>query len=213
MYVCIDAGHGGPDRGAAGFGAVEKWITAEVALRAGELLHAGGCLVFLTRVGDRRVSLPERLRTARDTGAELFLSLHCGQSLRPEPRGLTVFHPRGDICSQAWAEAVLRAAEARISGHTVARGAQPLSWRSGCGSASLLKAVGARMPACLVELGCLSNPHDARLLQQRLFLDDLARGLAGAVLAWQRRLEQAVVPEYRIDTKTQRTQRGPEDWG
>src|SRR5207247_967239 len=111
MYVCIDAGHGGSDAGAVGGGTCEKWVTAEVALRAGELLHAAGCLVFLTRIGDRRVTLPQRLHAAQETGAELFLSLHCGLASRPEPRGLTVLYPRGDACSQAWAETVLRAAE------------------------------------------------------------------------------------------------------
>src|SRR5258708_3376653 len=55
MYVCIDAGHGGPDAGVCGHGAVEKWIAGEVASRTGEILHTAGCLVFLTRVGDRKV--------------------------------------------------------------------------------------------------------------------------------------------------------------
>ncbi len=187
MYVCIDAGHGGSDRGAAGHGACEKAVAAEVALRLGELLHAGDCLVFLTRVGDRRVGVPERVRAARETGADLFVSLHCSHSPWPEQRGLAVFYARGDDGSRAWAEQVLRGTEARLGGRTIARGARPISWRHR-GGAALLNALRETMPACLLELGFLSNPADARLLQERWFLDDLARGLTASVLAWRDRL-------------------------
>jgi N-acetylmuramoyl-L-alanine amidase len=111
MYVCIDAGHGGADIGAAGFGATEKWITGEVAMRAGEMLYGAGCLVFFTRLGDRRVSLTERVRTVEETGADLFVSLHCAQSPWPEPRGLELYYPRADQRSQTWSETILRAVQ------------------------------------------------------------------------------------------------------
>jgi N-acetylmuramoyl-L-alanine amidase len=197
MYVCIDAGHGGGDIGAAGFGATEKWITAEVAARAGEMLYAAGCLVFFTRIGDRRISLTERLRSVEETGAELFISLHCAHSPWREPRGLELYYPRADARSQAWAETNLRAAEARLNGRTVARGARPMPWRPRCGASALLKAVRVRMPACLVQLGYLSNPLDAWLLQERFFLDDLARGLVAATLTWQQQLDHALAPGER----------------
>jgi N-acetylmuramoyl-L-alanine amidase len=191
MYICIDAGHGGRDLGAVGFGVSEKWVTAQVAMRVGELLHAAGCLVFLTRVGDRPLSLPQRARIARETGAELFVSLHCGQSLWPQQRGLAVHYPRTDCLSRAWAETVMRSAEERLNGRMVSLGTQPISWRHGYGGAVLLNAVRSRMPACHVDLGFLSNPQDARLLQERFFLEELARGLAGAALSWRGRLEAA----------------------
>ncbi|MGC2415173.1 MAG: N-acetylmuramoyl-L-alanine amidase, partial [Stellaceae bacterium] len=37
------------------------------------------------------------------------------------------------------------------------------------------------MPSALVELGCLSNPRDERLLQQRTYRQHLAHGLARAI--------------------------------
>jgi N-acetylmuramoyl-L-alanine amidase len=201
MYVCIDPGHGGPDEGAVGYGAAEKWVTAAVALRTGALLHAAGCIVFLTRVGDRRVSLPQRLRTAQESDAELFLSLHCGQSPWPDQRGLEFFYSRGDDRSQRWAETVGRVAAAHLNGHTLVRAAQPIGGRTRTGSADLLRAVSPQTPACLAELGFLTNPHDARRLQQRLFLDDLARTLAAAVLAWRR---QFLLPVADLNTETRR---------
>jgi N-acetylmuramoyl-L-alanine amidase len=40
------------------------------------------------------------------------------------------------------------------------------------------------IPSVLVELGCLSNPREERLLQQRGYQQKLARGLVRAVLAY-----------------------------
>jgi N-acetylmuramoyl-L-alanine amidase len=40
------------------------------------------------------------------------------------------------------------------------------------------------IPSALVELGCLSNPQEQRLLQQRVYQQKLARGLARAVEAY-----------------------------
>jgi len=190
MYVCIDAGHGGPDAGLCGHGAVEKWIAGEVAVRTGEMLHTAGCLVFFTRIGDRKVSMAQRARAAQETGADLFLSLHCAQSPWPAQRGLGLFYPRGDGRSQAWAEMVLRAAEARLNGRTIARGSRPLLWQHRGGGFTLLRAVHHQMPACLIELGFVSNPLDAWLLQERFFLESLARGIAAAALTWRQQLEQ-----------------------
>jgi N-acetylmuramoyl-L-alanine amidase len=201
MYVCIDAGHGGTDLGATGYGTAEKWVTAAVALRTGALLHAAGCIVFLTRVGDRRVSLPQRLRAAQESDAELFLSLHCGQSPWPDQRGLEFSYPRGDDRSERWADTLGRVAAAHLNSRTLIRGAQPVGGRSRASSAALLRAVSPHMPACLAELGFLTNPHDARHLQQRLFLDDLARTLAAAVLSWRR---QFLIPPISINTETLR---------
>ncbi len=40
------------------------------------------------------------------------------------------------------------------------------------------------IPSALVELGCLSNPQEERLLQQRAYQQKLARGLVRAVEAY-----------------------------
>jgi N-acetylmuramoyl-L-alanine amidase len=40
------------------------------------------------------------------------------------------------------------------------------------------------VPSVLVELGCLSNPQEERLLRQHAYQQKLARGLARAVEAY-----------------------------
>ena len=69
-------------------------------------------------------------------------------------------------------------------------GARPAPWQLRTGGFALLRAVHDQMPACLVELGFVSNPLDAWLLQERFFLESLARGIATAALAWRQQLEQ-----------------------
>jgi N-acetylmuramoyl-L-alanine amidase len=101
-----------------------------------------------------------------------------------EERGLAVYYPRGARSSQTWAELAASAVAAGSSGRTIARSAAPLPWRHACACSGPLRAVSRLMPACLVELGSLSHPGDARLLQERWFLEELSRSLAGAALAW-----------------------------
>ena len=76
--VVIDPGHGGIDGGAFGAGgAVEKGITLAFALALKERLDGGGRYrVVMTRTDDSFVSLPDRVKLARDAGAALFISIH-----------------------------------------------------------------------------------------------------------------------------------------
>ncbi|MBV9739025.1 MAG: N-acetylmuramoyl-L-alanine amidase, partial [Hyphomicrobiales bacterium] len=76
--VVIDPGHGGFDPGAMGAsGEVEKTITLEFATTlATELERRGHVRVALTRSSDTFVSLPDRVRFARDQNAALFVSIH-----------------------------------------------------------------------------------------------------------------------------------------
>ncbi len=76
--VVLDPGHGGIDGGAYGVnGAVEKTITLAFAQVLDQrLLKSGRYRVKMTREDDTFVSLPDRVRFARDAGAALFVSIH-----------------------------------------------------------------------------------------------------------------------------------------
>ena len=91
--VVIDPGHGGEDPGAIG-----AWKTMEkdVVLKIGEkvLYHLGKhkeIKTFLTRKGDYFVPLGDRVKLAREYGADLFLSLHADGSFNPQIRGSSVY--------------------------------------------------------------------------------------------------------------------------
>lgn len=91
--VVVDPGHGGIDPGAIGArGTREKDITLHIAQELARLLtrqHRLG--VRLTRDGDRFLSLGERVDTAREARADLFVSIHADSAPNREARGLSAY--------------------------------------------------------------------------------------------------------------------------
>jgi len=91
--VVIDPGHGGEDPGAIGLG---KTMEKDIVLRAGQkvfhlLNQQKEFKAFLTRKGDYFIPLEERIKIARDYGADLFISLHADGSFNPQARGSSVY--------------------------------------------------------------------------------------------------------------------------
>lgn len=91
--VVIDPGHGGEDPGAIGpKKTMEKDIVLKVGGKLVHLLNQGKEIqAFLTRKGDYFIPLEERIKIAREYGAELFISLHTDGSFNPQARGSSVY--------------------------------------------------------------------------------------------------------------------------
>jgi N-acetylmuramoyl-L-alanine amidase len=95
--ILIDPGHGGVDPGAVGVNnLLEKTVALAVGLELRRALLAGGRYeVRMTRSSDVFVSLDKRLRICRETGADLFISLHADSlgdmSVARAIRGATVY--------------------------------------------------------------------------------------------------------------------------
>ncbi len=93
IVIAIDAGHGGEDPGAIGYGKVKE---KTVALGVAKELHAlfkktPGYQAILIRKGDYYVGLRERFKIARDSRADLFLSIHADAFVSERAKGLTVY--------------------------------------------------------------------------------------------------------------------------
>ena len=92
--VVIDPGHGGIDTGAKGAGGEEeKNVVLEFArtLNA-KLVESGRYRVTMTRSDDSFVALADRVRIARENGAQLLLSIHADSLSDPfGVRGATVY--------------------------------------------------------------------------------------------------------------------------
>ena len=91
--VVIDPGHGGEDPGAVG---PKKTMEKDIVLKVGEkvthLLNQNKEIqAFLTRKGDYFIPLEERIKIAREYGADLFISLHTDGSFNPQARGSSVY--------------------------------------------------------------------------------------------------------------------------
>jgi N-acetylmuramoyl-L-alanine amidase len=91
--VVIDPGHGGIDSGAKGSnGTTEKKITLAFGLELkNKLEDAGGYHVVMTRETDEFLRLDDRVRIARQHGADLFISVHADTIRHKWLRGATVY--------------------------------------------------------------------------------------------------------------------------
>jgi N-acetylmuramoyl-L-alanine amidase len=91
--VVIDPGHGGEDPGAVG---PRKTMEKDIVLKVGEkLIHLFSqdkeIQTYLTRKGDYFIPLEQRIKMAREYGADLFVSLHTDGSFNPQARGSSVY--------------------------------------------------------------------------------------------------------------------------
>lgn len=90
--ITVDAGHGGADSGTIGNnGTREKDLVLDEAKRLAALLEKRGYVVHLTRDSDVYIPLEERVRVARDSHADLFISLHADSNPRPDVYGASVY--------------------------------------------------------------------------------------------------------------------------
>ncbi|WP_114751501.1 N-acetylmuramoyl-L-alanine amidase family protein [Pleomorphovibrio marinus] len=78
--VCLDPGHGGTsdtDQYRVGpTGEREEWVNLRVALHLKEKLENAGAKVIMTRDSDEFIPLDRRSEIAKDSNADIFLSIH-----------------------------------------------------------------------------------------------------------------------------------------
>jgi N-acetylmuramoyl-L-alanine amidase len=91
--VAIDAGHGGKDTGAIGpTGIPEKNVVLAIARKLADFIRAEPDMKpVMIRNGDLFVDLHQRVATARDAKADLFVSLHADAYINDQARGSSVF--------------------------------------------------------------------------------------------------------------------------
>ncbi|NPV71818.1 MAG: hypothetical protein HPY55_14470 [Firmicutes bacterium] len=166
--ICIDAGHGGIDPGAVGpAGVLEKHVNLAISRVLRDYLEASGARVVLTREGDedpaqaedplnwgKKDDLVMRVEKARASGADVFVCIHCNKYPAPDLDGAqTFYYSKGHPDSRRLAETIQAELE-RMTG----------TWRQALGNSRQFVLRETNIPACTVEVGFLSNPHEERLL-------------------------------------------------
>ena len=194
VRVVIDPGHGGRDPGAlARFGGGhEKDVNLSAGLILRDLLNATGRYeVIMTRDRDIAVSLEDRVRIARQSDADLFISLHADSAGdNRQPRGATIYsmNPRavnrarnraireGDWVDAARPQEVSRIlvemalankegeSERFAAGLRTEIGRAAPLWRDQAMRANYAVLTDAATPSVLFEMGFLTNREDARRL-------------------------------------------------
>ncbi|MGF1455127.1 MAG: N-acetylmuramoyl-L-alanine amidase [Alphaproteobacteria bacterium] len=91
--IVLDPGHGGHDPGAIGLtGIYEKAVALAMGLELRERLERTGRYeVRMTRTKDVFVTLPDRVAFARDSQADLFISIHADSNPSKLVRGTSVY--------------------------------------------------------------------------------------------------------------------------
>ncbi len=196
--IVIDPGHGGQNSGTRSVLGehFEKDYTLDWARRLKPLLEKQGWTVYLTRDHDVELSLFDRTALADKYEADLFLSLHFNSSFpKQEAAGLETYclTPMG-MPSNLVREGEDDPAQFFANNHfdeqnfpLALRLHQQLIRTAGCLDRGIRHARfmgvlrGQNRPAVLIEGGYLSNPHEARLIQNPDYRQKLAEGIAKAL--------------------------------
>lgn len=165
-----DAGHGGKDSGAVGINGVEeKDIVLEVSNLVDKYLKQQNIKNINTRTTDVFLSLNERSNKANNSSVNSFVSIHCNDSDDPNAHGLEIFCYKFKY--RKLADCILQELK-RENLYTQLR-------EGGVKEGNLHVVRETHMPACLVELGFISNKKDYNLIMNNKdrFAKAIAKGI------------------------------------
>jgi N-acetylmuramoyl-L-alanine amidase len=170
VVVMIDPGHGGADPGdRSPLGSAEGDLCWDICTHLAAMLGQSGARVRLSRTEAEGPEATERARRANDSGAEIFLSIHLNSHSEPSAEGASTYYFPRSQSGEMLAEA--------IKDDLVELGLRDC--RSHARSYSILKET--RMPAVLIEPAFISNPDEAKLLEDGDFRRTLAQAVANGV--------------------------------
>ncbi len=172
--IAIDPGHGGKDPGAVGpSGLPEKTVGLDIAFRLKTLLEQHGATVVMTRHDDSTVELATRVEIARDSRADLFVSIHNNASTDRSVHGTSTFYAETSLNtdrSKKLAEIVQRTLVNSLGRHD-----------AGVRRAELYVTRNAPVAAVVAEIVYISNHVEENLLRDSEFLARAAFGLFNAI--------------------------------
>ncbi len=169
VLICLDPGHGGDDSGANYNGVMEKVPNLDIALRVRPILQSLGIAVKMTRKTDTTLSLQQRCDIANSSHADLFVSIHNNAYLESSSGTETY----------AYYDSAEGRRLATSIHHEVVRRIQ-LPDR-GVKQAGFYVLKHTDMTAALIE-GCfLTNPTEAKLLEDPAFRQKIAEGIAAGI--------------------------------
>ena len=192
--IVIDPGHnfGGDDGAYAtnnGITYVERDLNMQVAVKLKAKLEAQGYNVIMTRnASDRETlgvteSLTNRVNTANNAGADLFVSIH-HNSASAAAAGVEVYYSSraqdasfGGAYSDSRLSASMNLASSIASAMTNSTGATNRGAKDG----NLFVIRNTTMPAVLIECGFITNPYEAQNCADSSYQDKEASAIANAI--------------------------------
>ena len=168
--VVLDPGHGGSESGAT-YGKEEKWYNLDIALKTAAILKSKGVNVKLTREKDEFVGLYERAKMANDWGADVFVSIHNNAFFDKKVNGSMTFFYTGSYKGKEYATIIQNDMLRNLGSKDIGVKAQ-----------NFVVIRETRMPAVLVEVGCLSNDVERAKLDTEEYRMKTAQSLAESII-------------------------------
>ncbi len=171
--VVLDPGHGGSAPGAVYEGVMEKDLNLAVALKAKTLLEAQPDMeVLMTREEDKDVALEARPMLSNEKGADLFVSIHAN-ALEEDAsfRGVLTFYHQDNQGGNRLASAIQRGVVAQTEGND-------LGIREEDFAVTRL----SEAPACLLEMGFMTNAEELSNLGDEAYQEKIAQGICDGIL-------------------------------
>ncbi|MBI4743503.1 MAG: N-acetylmuramoyl-L-alanine amidase [Actinobacteria bacterium] len=167
--IVVDFGHGyPPDPGAVGSaGLKESEMCEDIGLRFGNLIQlSGGEVCYVRNIGDF-VELTERVKTANDLKANLFVSFHLNGSADPVVDGTSVYYFKRNKNFSAEGKKLAASVQRRL---LEALGSED----RGIQGADFLVLKLTKMAAILIEPFFITNPERERALRKEDFRQKIA---------------------------------------
>ncbi len=188
--VVIDAGHGGEDSGAVDNGLLEKDINLSIALKLRDMLTANGYQTVMTRDTDvsiydssasttreKKISdLKNRVSMINEDNNRILVSIHQNKFEQAQYYGTQIFYASQVKGSEKLAEELRKSVTGLL---------QPDNQRElkpADDNIYILK--NAQNPAVIVECGFLSNPEEAKKLNDDPYQQQMAYSLYCGITAY-----------------------------
>lgn len=186
--IVLDAGHGLPDGGAENnTGLTEEKINLDIVLKLQKLLEASNCTIILTRsdengiystdaktLREKKVSdLKNRVNIANNLEADIFVSIHLNKIAQSKYLGWQTFYKKN---SEEGKNLSLSIQENLNSSIQIENKRQPQTITG----KYIIDNV--KIPTVIVECGFLSNPTEAKLLEQDSYQEKIAWGIYTGIM-------------------------------
>ena len=175
INIVVDPGHGGSEKGAIGcLGDKEKDINLGIAYELKDILSQMGANVIMTRECDGDISLEDRVKLAKDSDANIFVSIHLNSIPDIEfnlhkNRGTSVYYYNSN------SKELAKAVEDSVTSTAGTR-------NDGVRAASFAVIRPTDYVGILVECAYMTNPYDSVLYKSDSFARNVARGVAEGIL-------------------------------
>jgi N-acetylmuramoyl-L-alanine amidase len=202
IIIVLDPGHGGNDMGArSSDGITEKQVAMTFAGAMTERLKKT-YKVVLTRKDDYQIDVFERSAIANHLKADLFVSIHTGAGFRSHPKGVSLFYydnPANNVTAsdsrasnptessstiQGWEQNRPELVDkSRYLSELVRKrlAQEDQNLKLSTSGAPLIVMSGTDMPAILIEIGTITNPLDAKALNDEAHESNMAQAVCEAI--------------------------------